>query len=140
MRNPSLFDHTCCLRLYVKSSVTQPTCLYTRSSHSAQPCLYSGQRLSMQHRVSSCHLDSHRHGLLSLTSSRVSGCRRPSQLTWSGHREQAHVSLISLGHPEHPSIWVLMEALALLCPCHVIYGYRTRKRVSVATSDMRVGA
>ena len=66
-----------------------------------------GQGLSMQCRILSCHLDPHRHGPYVLTSSRVSGCHQLSQLAWSCHREQARVSLISLGVTEYPSIWVL---------------------------------
>ena len=107
MRNPSLSVYTRRLCVHVQSSATQPTCLYTRPSHSARPCLYSGQGLSMQCHVSSCHLDLHRHGPYVLTSSRVSGCSRPSQLVRSCHREWARVSFISLGLLEHPSILVL---------------------------------
>ena len=111
VQNPSQFNPTHHVRVHFQSSTTHPTCLYTKPSHSARPYLCSVQGLSMQRRISSSHLDPHRHGPYVLTSSRVSKCRRPSQLVGSCHRDRARESLISSGHPRHLGNPILINSL-----------------------------
>ena len=124
VQNPSLFDDTRRLHVYVQSSATHLTCLYTTPSHSARPCLCSMRR-SLN--TTLCLFLSSRSPstwpicLDAISSLGVSSAiaTRSVMLSRTGPRV-AH--LIGTSQTSiHPSS---IEALALPCSCHVIYGYR----------------
>ena len=132
MQNSNLFGHTWHLCVYVQSSTTQPTCLYNRPSHLTWPCFYSRPKSL--------------NATLHLTSSWLPinmilmFWRHPKSWEFFGHHSllgqaienesitswlpinMILILFITSGHYENPSIRVLIKALALRCPCHVIYG------------------
>ena len=124
MRNLRLFNHTHRLHVHVQSSMTHPTCLYTRPNHSTRPCLYSGQGLSMQCLISSCHLNPCRYGPYVLTSPRVSRCCRPSQFVVMSSKTSPRIAHL-IGTSQTSIYPGSIEALAFPCPCCVIYKCRT---------------
>ena len=91
----------------------------------------------MHHRLSSCHLDLHRHSPYVLTPSRVSRCRRPSQLTCHAIENRPTCQLSHRDFPNiHPSGFYRGIGPPVPMSCHLRIPYRI---VRVCSNLQHVG-